>query len=106
MKTEKILKTTTSRSDFNRAYKVHLEHGGKIGCAYCRYHKGENSRREFYRKYGAEDSNNLFGDKSPSWKLASKNRKQWMNKNKMKVIDVHYSNSNHNYKRILVRNDY
>jgi len=103
MKTEKILKTTTSRSDYNRAYKARLESTREIYCSRCRYHKGENETRGFYRKDEVEE---LFGDKYPSWKLASKNPKQWMRKNRIIVIHVNYSNSKLDYKRILVRNDY
>lgn len=103
MKTEKMLKTTSSRSDFNRAYKVHLEKKGRIRCALCRYNKGENSTSVFYRI-----NSNYFGDKYPNWKLLSRNRKQWMYKKvriEEKTINRFYNNS-YNYKKILIRNDY
>lgn len=73
MKVEKIINETTNRGEFNRAYKRHLESTGKIHCAYCRYHKGENKTTKYYGGY--EDD-----IKYPNWKLVSKNKKQWMKK--------------------------
>lgn len=72
--TKEIVKTTTNRSVFNRAYKLHLEKEWEIHCAYCPYHSGEN----FHPKkcYGGYDDSITY----PSWKLATKNRKQWMEK--------------------------
>lgn len=74
MKAKKIQKTTTNRTEFNRAYKRYLEHTGKIRCSYCKYNRGENKTT---RDYGGFDKDNL---KKPNWKLVSKNRKQWMKK--------------------------
>jgi len=67
-----LLETTTSRSEFNRAYKSYLEKIGKIRCSYCPYHGGENSTKKWYG--GFEEI------RYPNWKLVSKNRKQWMKK--------------------------
>jgi hypothetical protein len=75
MKSKEISETTTNRGEFNRAYKFYLEHSGKIRCCYCRYNRGENDRRKCYGGY-ADDG----GVKNPSWKLTSKNPKQWMDK--------------------------
>jgi len=74
MRNIEIVKTTTNRSEFNRAYKRYLESGiGAIRCSYCPYHRGENRTKY----YGG------FIHKSvvhPNWKIVSKNRKQWMKK--------------------------
>ena len=85
MKVKKISKSTTNRGEFNRAYKQYLERKGRIHCAYCRYHRGENN----YKSYGGhvyDDMETCSGKikgtntRYPNWKLVSKNRKQWMPK--------------------------
>jgi hypothetical protein len=73
MKEKREFRTTSNRSVFNKDYKRYLENVGKIFCSRCGYHKGENIT---HKVYGGFD-----GVKYPSWKLASKNRKQWMKKN-------------------------
>ena len=76
MKVKTIVETTTNRGEFNRAYKRYLEHRvNGIRCTYCRYHKGENKTTKWYG--GWEDESLRY----PNWKLVSKNRKQWMQKN-------------------------
>lgn len=74
MKSKIISKTTTNRGEFNRAYKYYLEHSGQLRCSYCAYNRGENDTRKCYGGY-VED-----GIRNPSWKLTSKNPKQWMDK--------------------------
>jgi hypothetical protein len=74
MKSKKIVKTTTNRGEFNRAYKFYLEQKGKIHCSYCGYHSGENIT---YNCYG---TNRKEGLKYPNWKLVSKSKRQWMAK--------------------------
>lgn len=74
MKSKKIVKTTTSRSEFNRAYKFYLEQKGEIMCSYCGYHRGENSDKKWYGGY--DDISMIH----PNWKLVSKQPKQWMKK--------------------------
>lgn len=64
---------TTNRSVFNKCYKKYLEKTGKIRCSFCKYHKSENHTDNHYG--GWED--NL---KFPSWKLCTKNKKQWEKK--------------------------
>ena len=76
MGNKKIVETTTNRSVFNRAYKSYLEHVGKIRCSCCKYHKGENDTDKWYGKLSSNDSDIKY----PSWKLVSKNKKQWMKK--------------------------
>jgi len=108
MKAKKIVKTTTNRDEFNRAYKYHLANKGKIGCAYCRYHKGENDGKDSYYIDYSWLNGKLFNSR-PNWKLATKNRKQWMNKKyKTKTYTYYsrYDNDFISYKKILVRNDY
>jgi len=68
MKAKKISKTTTSRSEFNRAYKA--------------YHRGENDERKCYNI--DTRANGQIKAKYPNWKLVSKNRKQWMEKSMIK----------------------
>jgi hypothetical protein len=73
-KSKKIVETTTNRKVFNRAYKEYVS--GKNGdCPRCRYHKCENYEGKYYGGYS--DYNRIT---YPSWKLVSKNRKQWMKK--------------------------
>ena len=75
MKSKIISKTTANRREFNRAYKYYLEHSGQLRCSYCAYNRGENDTRKCYGGY-ADDG----GIKYPSWKLTTKNSKQWMDK--------------------------
>ena len=79
MRNKEILEKTTNRKVFNYAYKEHLERTGKIRCSYCRYNKGENSTQDWYGGHW-NDKTGDYDIKYPSWKLVSKNRKQWMKK--------------------------
>lgn len=84
MKAKKIVKETTNRGEFNRAYKRALEHEAKIHCDRCRYHRGENYTGNGYGGYVLNGyvhrNNGHLNMKYPNWKLVSKNRKQWMKK--------------------------
>lgn len=80
-----LVKTTDSRSEFNRAYKRYLEHSGKIRCDRCTYHHGENSTD---KPYGTKRFSRDDDMRYPSWKLVSKNKKQWMKK-PIKIIKEH-----------------
>lgn len=71
MKKKKTLKTTDNRRVYNQTLRNYLYNFGV--CDYCKPHSGCN-RREHYG--GFEDD----GLKYPSWKLVSKNPKQWMKK--------------------------
>jgi len=73
-KSKKLLKETMSRKVYNIARKFWLEHDGQIYCSYCKYHRGENCTKKYY------GGDTHFGVRYPSWKLASKNKKQWMKK--------------------------
>jgi len=79
-----IVDTTTSRSEFNRAYKGFLEKKGLIHCTYCGYHKSENSDTKWYGGYIYDDMETCCGKRIntryPNWKLVSKKPKQWMKK--------------------------
>lgn len=87
MKSKKNSKTTTNRGEFNRAYKSELEHSGKIHCAYCGYHRGENFDENYYGGFGNNNNqDNITHLKHPNWKLVSKNRKQWMDK-PIKIVE-------------------
>jgi hypothetical protein len=76
MKSKKIMQNTTNRSEFNKAYKYYLEATGEIHCSYCCYHKGENSKKKYFGGYLDIPDNVIH----PNWKLTTRNRKQWMNK--------------------------
>ena len=67
---------TTNRKYYNKLRKLNLANCGDIHCPICRYHLGENSTLSFYNI----DSNGTRTNKYPSWKLVTKNRKQWMKK--------------------------
>ncbi len=74
MKNKEDYNWTTNRNYYNKIRKNRLESYGKIRCAYCKYNRGENSSRKWY---GGFDINNI---RYPSWKMTSKNRKQWLKK--------------------------
>ena len=80
------LNWTTSRSYYNKLRKIKLEMGGEIRCSYCPYHKYENRTTKWYgsTNYIVNDEEIQLkeGFRKPSWKLATKNRKQWMAKPK------------------------
>jgi len=73
-KNYKNYKSTTSRIVYNRSRKIYLESECEISCARCKYHKNENLTTRYY------GGNSRIGIRYPSWKLVSKNRKQWMDK--------------------------
>ena len=66
---------TTNRGYYNKLRKLRLANDADIHCSYCGYNRGENSKIKRYEIYPDGD-----GNKYPSWKLVSKNRKQWMEK--------------------------
>jgi hypothetical protein len=76
MKHKKELETTTNRWVFNRLYKE-----ANAGCSYCKWHTNDNSTNKHYGGW-TEGKKTWFkkGLTYPSWKLCSKNRKQWMKK--------------------------
>lgn len=73
MKTKKLMDTTGSRYEYNRLRKEYLTNR-EISCNWCGYHSGENYKGKWYGGY--KNSNITY----PSWKLVSKNKKQWMKK--------------------------
>lgn len=78
MKAKKIVDNTTNRSEFNRAYKIYLEHRKNgIHCSFCKYHRGENRTTKWYGGFIDDKKEKI---RYPNWKLVSKNRKQWMEK--------------------------
>ena len=80
-----VLKWTTNNSVYNKTRKRFLENKGLIHCAWCGYHRGEN-RKKWFGGY-LENGDNLKDNniKYPSWKLSSRNRKQWMPKNRVQM---------------------
>lgn len=71
MRSKNLVKKTTNRGEFNRAYKLHLVQTSKICCSYCGYHKNENATKG----YGGYCGKTI---RIPNWKLVSKKPKQWM----------------------------
>jgi hypothetical protein len=69
---------TNNRKAYNRLRKEKLEATGEIRCSWCKYNRGENSTREWYGQYTNYKGNSRA--KFPSWKLSTKNKKQWMPK--------------------------
>jgi hypothetical protein len=91
-KERKEYKETTSRYVYNRRRKYVLEADRKIHCACCKYHDNENYSGKHYfidTEVGEEDS------RYPSWKLVSKNKKQWMSKKYIlkKMVHRYYGNT-------------
>ena len=83
--------TTINRNVYNRLRKEYLEHSGEIRCSYCKYHKNENKKGKWYggfTDYSKPESEFICINPEkityPSWKLVSKNKKQWMDK-KLKI---------------------
>lgn len=74
------LRETTNSYVYNKLYKRELEQRGKIRCSICAVHRGENDERKTYGSTNFWRKENAERMRHPSWKLVSKNRKQWMNK--------------------------
>ena len=72
-KHKRELETTTNRWLFNRLYKE-----ANASCSYCKWHTNDNSTNKLYG--GWVSGQFKKGLTYPSWKLCSKNRKQWMKK--------------------------
>lgn len=103
MKTNKILKETTLRSEYNKAYKQHLEAVGKIRCSWCSYHGGENDTRKWYgSRNWWKNPDTTISTRYPNWKLVSKNKKQWMNKN-IKVTKRTYNRWDLSYEYVEIK---
>ena len=82
---KEVMDTTNNRAVYNRARKDWLETGAAlIHCSYCQYHRGEN-RTTYYGGF-KESNSTRSAINYPSWKIASKGRKQWMGKNR--VVEV------------------
>jgi hypothetical protein len=71
MKKKKTLETTDNSTVYRHTLRNYLYNYGV--CDYCKPHRGCNRRNH----YGGFAHKKL---KYPSWKLVSKNRKQWMDK--------------------------
>lgn len=70
----------TNRSVYNKLRKIHLSEKGKIRCPYCGWNSGENSSDKWYGSTGGLNKNGEENIRFPSWKLYSKNKKQWQEK--------------------------
>lgn len=83
MRPNEIYKITTNKSVYNKVRKQILEHKGEIHCSYCPYHNGENFDKKIYggyKRYHINVGKTFIETRYPSWKLVSKNKKQWMKK--------------------------
>jgi len=70
MKKQEKYKTTSNRYVYNRLRKQRL-----ASCSFCKWHGN------FYRMSENDDWETYWlNGKKPSWKLVSKNKKQWMKK--------------------------
>ena len=78
IKTKDEYDWTTNRSVYNRTRKRILDNNREIHCDRCVYHRGDNDIRKNYSPDG----------RKPSWKLATKNRRQWMPK-KLHIVCYH-----------------
>ena len=72
--------TTTNSSVYRKARKIYLEQSGKIKCSICGFHRGENDTTKYYGTTRSWTGNDRI--RFPSWKLISKNKKQWHHKPK------------------------
>lgn len=94
---------TSNRSVYNKARKRILENDAKIHCSYCGYHRGENNRNHYYAidENAPDEWTKKYFNRTPSWKLATKNRKQWMIKN-YKLKSMRHYRTNHEYFEIVI----
>lgn len=99
MGNKQIVKTTTNRGEFNRAYKTHLEQKGKIHCSRCPYHRCENINHNWYGGH-YDESKSKYKIRYPNWKLVSKQPKQWMKKPIVITEEVSKYDSKHTYVEI------
>lgn len=90
---------TDNRSVYNKMRKRYLEDTGKIHCARCPYHRGENDERKYYGSWLTWRSKGEHV-RYPNWKLVSKNRKQWMKKMIKKEVTTYL---NGEYSRIRIK---
>ena len=87
MKKFKELNWTNNCSVYNKIRKHYLGDCGDIRCSFCSYHTNENFTNKWYGGYDGERL------RYPSWKLSTKNRKQWMKKPKNYKVTKEIINS-------------
>ena len=97
-----LIETTSNSSVYNKARKRYLEHSAKIRCSLCGYHRGENDTTKYY---GTTRSWSGSGKvRFPSWKLSTKNRKQWYVKpTSFKIIEKSDYNCNFKYNYVEIK---
>lgn len=69
-----------NRSTYNKLRKKNLAEQCDIRCSYCGWNSGENSSDKWYGSRAHKSPKKEI--RFPSWKLATKNRKQWQEKPK------------------------
>lgn len=87
----KEYKNSTNRTVYNRLRKKYLAEQAIIRCSYCGWNSNENSTDRWYgfrREWDKEEPTYL---RFPSWKLATKNRKQWQENPKAYKIKEKYT---------------
>ena len=94
--------TTVNNSVYRKARKKFLEHNGKLKCSLCKYHLGDNSDYKYYGTTRSWTGNDKI--RFPSWKLVSKNKKQWESKpSSFKIIEKRDYNSNFKYSYVEIK---
>ena len=71
-----------------------------LGCAHCRAHRGCNNHVWYglVKSAKIEEEFNLKKIKHPSWKIISKNKKQWMNKpSSFRIIEKYSEKGNYKF---------
>lgn len=97
-----IMDTTSNRSVYKKARKIYLEQKGLIKCSICAPHRDENDDRKCYGTLRSWAAGKKV--RYPSWKLVSKNSKQYQVKPKSyKVIVKNDYNCNFNYNYIEIK---
>lgn len=84
-KAGEIAEWTNNSAQYNKAIKFVRDVNCEIRCGLCPYNRGCNCNGKWYGEYPEEKATRR--GRYPSWKLASKNRKQWMKKNLKKTTE-------------------
>lgn len=88
IKERKEYENSTNRTVYNRLRKKYLAEKAEIRCSYCGWNSNENSSDKWYGTRNSWNEKEPEYKRYPSWKLATKNRKQWQEKPKSyKIIE-------------------
>jgi len=92
----KEYENSTNRTVYNRLRKKYLAEKAEIRCSYCGWNSNENSTDKWYGSRRAWGEEEPIYTKYPSWKLATRNHKQWQEKPKSYRI-IEKSNPSRNF---------